>query len=73
MKVNINNYVKVKLTNYGLNILKSKHKEFEQLKTDKEGYTEFQLWELMNIFGAYMYLSSVNLPFEHDIEIKEVI
>lgn len=63
--ININNKVKVKLTDFGKSIL---DKEIHRLKqtyevpdnyipyeTDDNGYTEFQLWQFMNIFGNYLY------------------
>ena len=66
MKFNINNFVKVKLTIKGRRILKERHDKLNHvcnkkpeklsIKTDKNGYTEFQLHELMNIFGPHMTL-----------------
>ena len=51
----------------------SEFKEFE-VKRDEEGYTSFQLWDLMNIFGPYLTLGT-DIPFETDIiltyEIKD--
>ena len=83
---NINNYVKVKLTEEGLKILKSQYNEmlnrmapqarksmgpFKKPKTDKKGYSEFQLWELMQHFGSYMFNGNMNPPFESTIKISE--
>ena len=63
-KININDEIKVKLTGYG----KKKHCEHyieytpdifstDKIipKVDKEGYTKYQLWEFMNIFGIHLY------------------
>jgi hypothetical protein len=80
LKVNINDAVKVKLTDFGVSILKEKREklnkaikgrggkgfgEFE-LKKDADGYTTFQHWELMNTFGDVMTMG-FNAPFETDI------
>jgi len=80
MEFNINDYVKVKLTNYGLSILEAQHNElhsyfsnqqpFEPPKTDENGYTKFQLWHLMQTFGPHIGASLIN-PFETDIIICE--
>lgn len=88
---NINDIVKVKLTDLGVSILLEKHNDFNdfmwekgirrasefkefEVKRDEEGYTSFQLWDLMNIFGPYLTLGT-DIPFETDIiltyEIKD--
>lgn len=74
MKVNINEYVKVKLTEEGFAILRQQHKDFWESvgkpdhkhiepKVDEEGYSKFQLHVLMNQFGGYMRLGRLS-PFE---------
>lgn len=77
VKVNINEYVKVKLTELGISILKEKrnkqNKEFEALglkgfgeyipDLDEEGYTKFQLWDLMRMFGDSLS-NGTEIPFE---------
>lgn len=83
---NINNYVKVKLTEEGLKILKSQYNEmlkqmapqarksmgpFKPPKVDKNGYSEFQLWGLMQHFGSYMFNGNMNPPLELTIKISE--
>jgi len=84
-RFNVNDKVRVKLTVYGIKILKMRHDkltsdntnlkntlgEFKLPEVDSEGYTSFQLWELMNIFGPYMYLGSVESPFDTTIEIDD--
>ena len=68
MNINLNRYVKVKLTDYGLGI--HKYTKLYDPQTyrppiiDEQGYTKFQLWDLMNIFGDVMYLGNPNVPFE---------
>ena len=83
---NINEYVKVKLTEEGVKILKAQYEEtlkqmnpqsrkamgpFKKPKVDSEGYSEFQLWELMKYFGNYMYIGNMNIPFDMNIKISE--
>lgn len=79
MKFNINNEVQVKLTDHGKDIyyhrddeLKKKYRQ-EIIKpkypeVDNEGYTKFQLWDLMYIFGKHIHMGC-ELPFETEIEI----
>lgn len=78
MKFNINNYVKVKLNERGKEILKKEWDsrpnifrsqfEFELPEEDEDGYSKWQLWNLMTTFGEYMWLGCV-VPFETEIEI----
>lgn len=74
MKVNINEYVKVKLTEDGFAILSQQHKDFWESvgmpdrpyiepKVDEEGYSKFQLHVLMGHFGKHMRLGRLS-PFE---------
>ncbi len=83
---NINDFVKVKLTEEGMRILEAQYNEllkqmppqarksmgpFKKPKADKEGYSEFQLWDLMHHFGEYMYNGNPNSPFFNNIKISE--
>jgi len=80
MKININQFVKVKLNEYGLFILEEQHKQlreivpslgdFKKPEVDENGFTEFQLWYLMRTFGPYINLGSTP-PFEITIIIEE--
>lgn len=68
-KFNINDFVKVKLTERGKEIYKHRYDEmFEvfphlketlgnppELKIDKDGYSEFQLHDFMHCFGPYIF------------------
>lgn len=81
---NINEYVYVKLTDYGKEILRERRERFNEvliskgiepfttdfIKVDEDGFTQFQLWELMNIFGNFMNVSS-KLPFETTIRFNK--
>ena len=82
MKFNVNDYVKVKLNDRGLEILKKqyddlaaefpslKKEEFQPPKTDENGYCKFQLWVLMETFGSSIGLSFIP-PFETEIIIGD--
>lgn len=81
MKVNLNDRIKVKLTDYGKSIhfkfyaLVMKNIKLTTIKAikcfpeiDKEGYTYYQLWEFMHIFGKHLYNGS-----EQVIEKNEIV
>ena len=77
---NINSSVWVKLTPLGHDIYKNFWKEALKgstienatpvLKTDDRGWTEFQMWDLMCIFGHFLYNGSKN-PFETNIKFNK--
>jgi len=76
-KININETVKVKLNEVGLAIYadsaKETNKKFEENnvkckfpiypKRDDKGYVEFQLWDLMKLYGKHLELTLMS-PFE---------
>lgn len=73
MKFNINNTVKVKLKPSGWEIHRKYWLPFcidgyIPPKQDNNGYVEFQLWDLMAVFGSHLYMGC-DSPFELDIEI----
>ena len=57
--INLNHEVKVKLTDSGQDVLAMQQLRRQQ---DADGYIKFQLWELMNIFGSYVY-NGCSIPF----------
>jgi hypothetical protein len=79
-KVNINEYVKVKLTDKGIKILRDQYEELNQmiqtnggkdlgdfrLNVDEEGYTKMQMHEFMTTFAPHMHMG-LDLPFEANI------
>ncbi|MFW6030796.1 MAG: hypothetical protein ACOCRO_11185 [Halanaerobiales bacterium] len=82
MKFNINDYVKVKLTDKGNQVLKNQHYllnrltnglfgEYEEKETDENGYTKFQMHELFTVFSGYIRPGEMILPFETNIIICE--
>ena len=64
---NINDKIKVKLTEHGRSILEKdvtdtlgrlkgfNISDYSPYHTDDEGYTEFQLWDFMRIFGPHFW------------------
>ena len=80
MIFNINDYVKVKLNSAGITILENLHNELNKLvknlkpfkipEVDSDGYTKFQLWELMEKFGPHVGLGKYN-PFYYEIFIPD--
>lgn len=70
-KTNLNHDVKVKLNSLGVDILKKHYNvkdisELDFAKMDAEGYTKFQLWSLMAIYGEYIYMGD-KVPFDTNI------
>ena len=83
-KININEYVKVKLTDYGKEIFYHQYDEINSFykcekikphypKVDKEGYASFQLWYFMNLYGRYIDMGMQNViePLEIVFESAE--
>lgn len=79
VKVNMNDRVKVKLTEHGLCILKRQHDELNkkiesaggvvrgwELKLDRDGYYEDSLWGIMQTFGEHIGMG-MKQPFEVEI------
>lgn len=81
MKININENVKVKLTDSGLKELKGQYDslklnfpnlhEFKEPEKDENGYSEIQLHSLFNRFGHLLHLGNNDLPFETVIKIND--
>lgn len=82
IKFNINDHVWVKLTDAGIqHWIKENNDVFEphgmkeyllteekiQNKKLENGYWEFQLHSLMDIFGSLMHVGNPNLPFEANL------
>ena len=77
MKINLNEPVKVKLTDWGKEIFYHQYDRVNKAvgrevckprypKEDENGYTEFQLWCFMELYGEYigMTLPNVIEPLE---------
>lgn len=79
IEFNVNDWVKVKLNEKGLNELQRQHyalinvfpslREFTVPDTDQAGYSKWQLHSLMNTFGHMMALGN-EVPFDTVIKIE---
>lgn len=77
-KINLNETIKVKLTPYGAEIY---YKQFDEVnkkrgreickphmpRIDKDGYTEFQLWHFMELYGEHIGMCKPNVIEPLDI------
>lgn len=77
-KINLNETIKVKLTPYGAEIY---YKQFDELnkqhgrqickpqmpRIDKDGYTEFQLWHFIELYGQHIGMCKPNVIKPLDI------
>ena len=77
-KINLNEIIKVKLTPYGAEIY---YKQFDELnkqrgreickpqmpRIDKDGYTEFQLWHFIELYGDHIGMCKPNVIEPLDI------
>ena len=80
MLLNINENIKAKLNDTGIQILKSRHDQlvkstgynqpFTLPSTDSDGYSIFQLWTFMQIFGPHLHLGS-EIPFDSEIIVPD--
>lgn len=79
MKYNVNNKVRVKLTEMGRAIHRSQHDDliaqvpgltmrYTPPKEDAEGWSEWQMWHLMETFGPHICMGC-EPPFETEIDI----
>ena len=82
-KFNMNNSVKVKLNDIGHAELKRQHdalysemnidREYVERSIDSDGYSSFQMHDLMNTFG-HMMVMGCKTPFETlSIKVAEVL
>lgn len=79
MIINLNDTVKVRLTDYGMGIVQKEVDELNKvilsnggepitlgIKPDDDGYVKFQLWVLMQTFGNYIRMEG---PYPFDLNI----
>ena len=64
-ELNLNSEVIIKLTDYGKEILKSQG-ILNTVGIDENGYSSFQMWELMHYFGSHMFIGDTEVPFEQN-------
>ena len=76
--INLNDYVFVKLKEKGYQRLVDYDKKYGcshdidyfKERADADGYTRFQLWNFMQIFGKDMYLGNNDIGFDINIKIE---
>ena len=74
IKINLNDRIKVKLTDLGKQIYRESFlsinerygreifsKERAEPTVDEDGYTGFQLWDFMEMFGNYIGIGQANV------------
>lgn len=72
MKINLNENIKVKLTDFGKDVFYHRFDEINERlgreaiqprypSVDENGYSTFQLWVFIDIFGEYINWSSQNV------------
>jgi repressor LexA len=76
MKINLNDIVKLKINQKGIDILRKNHDElkatfpklgeFMPPASDAEGYYHMQLWSVMETFGPHIHIG-FNIPIETEI------
>ena len=77
---NINKLIKVRLTDRGKDIFYHQHDEFNRRygngkeiieprypDVDEDGFTRFQLWHFMEIYGPYISITAPNFIENNDI------
>ena len=67
-KHNLNNRVKVKLNEKGIEIIKA-DSPLHDLTEDENGYVTLQTWKFMRLFGNYMRIGGA-MPFDSQILIE---
>ncbi len=70
MKISLNNYVFVQLTDYGKSVCRDYYNKYGQKAPSLEGKVKFLLWELMKIFGEKCYQGNTNVFKDCLIEIE---
>lgn len=72
VRINLNESVKVRLTDLGKDIFYHQHDRLNQRfgriickpafpKEDAEGYTKFQLWSFMELYGEHIGMAKPNV------------
>jgi hypothetical protein len=70
---NLNDYIKVKLTEFGRKIYRSSFVSLglpePHINVDEDGYTRFQIHDFINVFGEHFHIGC-ELPCETNIQIQ---
>jgi len=78
MTINLNDFIKVKLTDWGKEIYYHQYDEVNSFwqkevikpsfpKVDEDGYTSFQLWHFMNLYGNYIDMGLEDVIYQNEI------
>ena len=81
IKINLNEQVKFKLTDFGKDIYYHRFDDVNRLiisnggeplasrmpETDKDGYTKMQLWDFMSVFGKHMGIAKPEVLYPLEI------
>jgi hypothetical protein len=71
IKININENCKVRLTDFGISVMKEHFSympdEKYLRKPDALGYYSFSVWELFQIFGPRIHLGMSETPFVENV------
>jgi len=75
MILNLNRKVRIRLTDFGRAEFQKQLNElperYRAMPKEVDGWSEWPLWDVMNTFGKYCYMGSVQLPFATDMELVE--
>ena len=70
--VNINDRIRFRLTDYGEQILRKWFLDLNLPHTedkDENGWYDMQLWDVLNYFGAYVYMGNRQIFVQNEIEL----
>lgn len=76
--LNLNSIIKVKLTDYGKDVFYHQYDQLNKFivehngtpieprypDVDEDGYSIFQLWDFMHVYGPGLRLGSTNVPIK---------
>lgn len=85
MKINLNDHIKVKLTDLGKDIYYHRYDEFNKLygiygrevlkpifpEEDENGYTKFHLWEFIELYGEHIGMAKPQVIYPLEIIYEE--
>lgn len=71
-ELHINDTARVRLTNWGLSVVLCYYEDAPNLvpRSDLDGWREFQLWNLFDIFGRYMGRGSRQVFVDNRIQMR---
>ena len=76
--INLNQHVRVRLTEHGYNLLKKYFKDFKldkipesYLVNEKEFECKMPIWEFAQIFGSALYVGSQTIAVNNEITILD--